>query len=77
MLYRRAVQENLVRGRSVEGVAAAALYGACRRCEVPRTLTEITEASRASKKEVGRTGILLKRSTLKECTKLLEIFAMR
>ena len=55
MLYRRAVQNNLVRGRSVEGVAAAALYGACRRCEVPRTLTEITEASRASKKEVGRT----------------------
>ena len=28
MLYRRAVQDNLVRGRSVEGVAAAALYGA-------------------------------------------------
>jgi len=55
LLYRRAVQDNLVRGRSVEGVAAAALYGACRRCEVPRTLTEITEASRASKKEVGRT----------------------
>ncbi|SVC96915.1 uncharacterized protein METZ01_LOCUS349769, partial [marine metagenome] len=55
MLYRRAVQDNLVRGRSVEGVAAAALYGACRRCEVPRTLSEITEASRASKKEVGRT----------------------
>jgi|TARA_B110000881_G_C18605909_1_gene539962 transcription initiation factor TFIIB len=55
MLYRRAVNDNLVRGRSVEGVAAAALYGACRRCEVPRTLSEITEASRASKKEVGRT----------------------
>ena len=55
MLYRRAVQDNLVRGRSVEGVAAAALYGACRRCEVPRTLNEITQASRASKKEVGRT----------------------
>ena len=55
MLYRRAVQDNLVRGRSVEGVAAAALYGACRRCEVPRTLSEITQASRASKKEVGRT----------------------
>ncbi|MCH2440477.1 MAG: transcription initiation factor IIB [Candidatus Poseidoniia archaeon] len=55
MLYRRAVNQNLVRGRSVEGVAAAALYGACRSCEVPRTLNEITEASRASKKEVGRT----------------------
>lgn len=55
MLYRRAVSQNLVRGRSVEGVAAAALYGACRRCEVPRTLNEITAASRANKKEVGRT----------------------
>ena len=55
MLYRRAVNQNLVRGRSVEGVAAAALYGACRSCQVPRTLNEITEASRASKKEVGRT----------------------
>ncbi|HJP43971.1 MAG TPA: transcription initiation factor IIB [Candidatus Poseidoniia archaeon] len=55
MLYRRAVNQNLVRGRSVEGVAAAALYGACRRCEVPRTLNEITAASRANKKEVGRT----------------------
>ena len=55
MLYRRAVNQNLVRGRSVEGVAAAALYGACRSCEVPRTLNEITSASRASKKEVGRT----------------------
>ena len=55
MLYRRAVNQNLVRGRSVEGVAAAALYGACRRCEVPRTLNEITTASRANKKEVGRT----------------------
>ena len=57
MLYRRAVQDNLVRGRSVEGVAGAALYGACRRCEVPWTLSEITEASRASKKEVAYTPL--------------------
>ena len=42
MLYRRAVQDNLVRGRSVEGVAAAALYGACRRCEVPVSYTHLT-----------------------------------
>ena len=55
MLYRKAVQKNLVRGRSIEGVAAATLYGACRQCEVPRTLDEITKASNATKKEVGRT----------------------
>ena len=54
-IYRKAVQKNLVRGRSIEGVAAATLYGACRQCEVPRTLDEITKASNATKKEVGRT----------------------
>ena len=54
-IYRRAVNSNLIRGRSVEGVAAAALYAACRQCNVPRTLDEVTRASRVSKKEIGRT----------------------
>jgi len=54
-IYRRAVNSNLIRGRSVEGVAAAALYAACRKCNVPRTLDEITRASRVSKKEISRT----------------------
>ena len=54
-IYRRAVNSNLIRGRSVEGVAAAALYAACRQCNVPRTLDEITRDSRQSKKEISRT----------------------
>ena len=62
MLYRRAAQDNLVRGRSVEGVAAAALYGgACRRCEVPRTLTEITEESSIKKRGWKNLSIYFKR----------------
>jgi transcription initiation factor TFIIB len=55
MVYRRAVTKNLIRGRSIEGVAAAALYAACRQCDVPRTLDEIADASRVSRKEIGRT----------------------
>ena len=55
MVYRRAVQKNLIRGRSIEGVAAASLYAACRQCNVPRTLDEIADASRVSRKEIGRT----------------------
>jgi transcription initiation factor TFIIB len=55
MIYRKAVLKNLIRGRSIEGVSAAALYAACRQCNVPRTLDEIAGASRVSRKEIGRT----------------------
>jgi len=55
VVYRKAVTKNLIRGRSIEGVAAAALYAACRQCSVPRTLDEIGEVSRVSRKEIGRT----------------------
>ncbi len=55
VVYRNAVGRNLIRGRSIEGVAAASLYAACRQCNVPRTLDEIGEISRVSRKEIGRT----------------------
>lgn len=55
MIYRKAVDKNLIRGRSIEGVTAASLYGACRQCQVPRTLDEIANAARVSRKEIGRT----------------------
>ena len=35
--YKKAVDKRLIRGRSIEGVAAASLYAACRQCGVPRT----------------------------------------
>ena len=54
-IYRLAVQKGLVRGRSMESVIAGALYAACRRHEVPRTLDEMGEASGIEKKEIGRT----------------------
>lgn len=60
-IYRNAVDENLVRGRSIEGVVAASLYAACRICKVPRTLDEVAEVSRVTKKEVGRTYRFLSR----------------
>ncbi|GAB4319373.1 MAG: transcription initiation factor IIB [Promethearchaeota archaeon] len=53
-IYREAVKSHLIRGRSIEGVAAAALYAACRQCKVPRTLSEIAEIARVGKKEIGR-----------------------
>ncbi len=54
-IYTLAVQRGLVRGRSMESVVSGALYAACRRHEVPRTLDELSEASGIEKKEIGRT----------------------
>jgi transcription initiation factor TFIIB len=54
VIYRKAVKERLIRGRSIQGVTSAALYLACRQCGLPRTLDEIAQASNVNKKEVGR-----------------------
>jgi transcription initiation factor TFIIB len=53
-IYRDAVKSHLIRGRSIEGVAAAALYAACRQMKIPRTLTEISDVARVGRKEIGR-----------------------
>lgn len=55
MIYRKAALKKLVRGRSIDGVTAAALYAACRQCNVPRTLDEISSIAHMSRKEIGRT----------------------
>jgi len=54
ILYRRIVRKRLIRGRSIQGVAAAAMYMACRQCKVVRTLEEVASAAHISKKEGGR-----------------------
>lgn len=55
VIYRKAIKQNLIRGRSIEGVVAATLYAATRQCQVPRTLDEIAATSRVGRKEIGRT----------------------
>ena len=55
MIYRKVALKNLVRGRTIEGIATTALYAACRQCHVPRSLDEIAASSQISRKEIGRT----------------------
>jgi len=55
VIYRQALNEDLIRGRSIEGVSTAALYAACRKEGIPRSLEEIAEVSRVERKEIGRT----------------------
>jgi transcription initiation factor TFIIB len=61
VIYRKALDKGLVRGRSIAAIAAASLYAACRNTETPRTLREISEASLVDKKDVARCYRLLLR----------------
>jgi transcription initiation factor TFIIB len=55
VIYRRALDENLLPGRSIEGVSTSAVYAAARQAGVPRSLDEIAEVSRVEKDEIART----------------------
>ncbi len=54
VIYRKAVKERLIRGRSIQGISAASVYIACRQCGLARTLDEIAKSSNVSRREVGR-----------------------
>ena len=59
LIYRKALDKGLVRGRSINAITAASLYAACRESGTPRTLREISEASLVDKKDVARCYRLL------------------
>jgi len=60
LLYRKAVKEQLIRGRLIESVVSAVIYAICRLQGIPRTLDEISRASSIEKKEIGRAYRFLK-----------------
>ena len=55
VIYRRALDDNLLPGRSIEGVSTAALYTAARQAGIPRSLDEIERVSRVDRMELTRT----------------------
>ncbi len=52
--YRMALKEDLIRGRSIDGMMAASVYLACQRTQTPLLLKDIATVSRVDKKELGR-----------------------
>jgi transcription initiation factor TFIIB len=54
VIYRKTLDKDLVRGRSIKAMVAGSLYVACRFVKMPRTLKEITEASPRHLKEISR-----------------------
>jgi transcription initiation factor TFIIB len=54
VLYRRALESDLLPGRSIEAMATAALYAAARRDGVPRPVDEVAAVSRVDRLEFLR-----------------------
>lgn len=55
VMYRRALEEDLLRGRSIEGVSTACLYAAARQCGIPRSFEKFGRVSRVGTLEIKRT----------------------
>ncbi|HVL47853.1 MAG TPA: TFIIB-type zinc ribbon-containing protein [Candidatus Thermoplasmatota archaeon] len=53
-LYRQATERHLIRGRSIDGVSAAAVYAACRLEGIPRSPDQISEASHVDRRTLLR-----------------------
>ena len=54
VIYRRALEAELIPGRSIEAMATASLYAGARQADVPRTLDELETVSRVERKEFAR-----------------------
>jgi len=55
VIYRRALKDDLLPGRSIEGVATASLYAAARQMRTPRSIDEVAMVSRIDEMEFKRT----------------------
>jgi transcription initiation factor TFIIB len=53
-LYRKAVTQGLIRGRTIQTVVASAIYMACRQCNVIRSLEDVAKAATITRKEAAR-----------------------
>lgn len=62
IIYRKTLNEGLVRGRSISGMVAGGLYAAIRFSKLPRTLKEIAEASQRTQKEIARSYSVIVRN---------------
>ncbi len=62
-IFREARDKGLFRGRALPACVGAAVYAACRRFTIPRTLGEVATALGARRSEVGRTFKMIQRGT--------------
>ena len=66
LLYRQALGQDLIRGRSIDAFVAASIHAACRLHGIPRSLMSVSKASTREHSEIARSyRLLLKELKLK------------
>ena len=58
-IYRKIQDRGLIRGRTIDGMLAAAVYSACREMETTRTVKDIAATSNLKRKDIARCYKLL------------------
>lgn len=58
-IYRKVQERGLVRGRTINAMLAAGVYGACREMETPRTIKDVAAISNVKRKDIARSYRLL------------------
>lgn len=53
-IYRRVQDRGLIRGRTISGIMAAAIYAACREIGTPYSLRDIAVAGNLKRKDIAR-----------------------
>jgi transcription initiation factor TFIIB len=53
-IYRKALEKDMIRGRSIDDFVAASIYTACRLENVPRSLKSIANVSQREYKQIGK-----------------------
>ena len=61
ILYRKSLNKNLVRGRSIRTIVAACLYAACRMTQTQRGLRDISDRCNVDSKELAKSYRLIYR----------------
>jgi transcription initiation factor TFIIB len=54
MIYRKALNANMIRGRTIQSIVVACIYMACRQCSIIRSLEDVASSSNISKKDAAR-----------------------
>lgn len=53
-IYRQTLEEDLIKGQTIDGFVAASIYAACRQAKIPRTLKEVADLSTQDHKTISR-----------------------
>ncbi len=53
-LYKKIIEKNITKGRSIDAMVAATIYAACRDSDTPRTLNDIIKATGLRKNSIAK-----------------------